>query len=112
MSDPVINDQPQVAAAATEAPPVEETTPTVAAADEGDKTVDSAAAADAQNGEEKKSENMLKTTTQANPKDFKKNRKYDPTSQPVTDDPVKIRGQVCQTHPPKGTRPFVRASRD
>ncbi|KAK4155812.1 hypothetical protein C8A00DRAFT_13190 [Chaetomidium leptoderma] len=90
MSDAVINEQPEVAVAATEATevqPVEEATPAVAAADEGDKKTDVA--------DDKKAESMpLKTTTHSNHKDFKKNRKYDPTTQPVTDDPEKIRGQV------------------
>lgn len=72
MSDAVINEQPEVAA-------VEETTPAVAATEESDSAV--------------------KTTTQPDHKDFKKNRKYDPTSQPVSDDPVKIRGQVCHRPP-------------
>lgn len=90
MSDAVINEQPEVAVATTEATevqPVEEATPAVATADESDKKTDVA--------DDKKAENMSKTTTHSNHRDFKKNRKYDPTTQPVTDDPEKIRGQVC-----------------
>ena len=72
MSDAVINEQPEVAA-------VEETTPAVAATEETDSAV--------------------QATTEPEHKDFKKNRKYDPTTQPVSDDPVKIRGQVCHRPP-------------
>ncbi len=71
MSDAVINEQPEVAA-------VEETTPAVAT---------------------EESDSAVKTTTEPEHKDFKKNRKYDPTTQPVSDDPVKIRGQVCHRPP-------------
>ncbi len=77
MSDAVTKEQPEVAAAAPEAQPVEETTTAVAAVEKADST--------------------SKTTAQFDHKDFKKNRKYDPTTQPVSDDPVKIRGQV--SHP-------------
>lgn len=101
-----MKDQPGVAAAAAEAQPVaetapavataEEATPAAATADESEKKAD--AVPEAQNGEEKKSSEVLKTTARIDHKDFKKNRKYDPSSQPVTDDPIKIRGQVCYPH--------------
>ncbi|KAK4103675.1 hypothetical protein N658DRAFT_505338 [Parathielavia hyrcaniae] len=92
MSDAVTKDQPEAATAAAEAQPVEETTPAVAAAEASDEKTE--AVADAENGEETKTDALLKTTAQANHKDYKKNRKYDPTTQPVTNDPVKIRAQV------------------
>ncbi|KAK4126206.1 hypothetical protein N657DRAFT_567968 [Parathielavia appendiculata] len=92
MSDAVMKDQREVTTAAAEPQPVEETTPAVAAADESDKKTEGVA--DTENGEDKKSDSILKTTAQANHKDYKKNRKYDPTTQPVTDDPSKIRAQV------------------
>lgn len=94
-----MQEQPEVAAAAPEVQAVEETTPAVAATEESDKKMD--VEEEAQNGE-KTADNIVKTTAQADHKDFKKNRKYDPSTQPVSDDPVKIRGQVC--HPP-GPRP-------
>jgi lupus La protein len=98
MSDALMKDQPEVATAAAEAQPVEETTATVATTEEGDKKTD--AVADAENGGDKTAANILKTTARADHKDFKKNRKYDPTTQPVTDDPVKIRAQVrCSSVP-------------
>jgi lupus La protein len=98
MSDALMKDQPEVATAAAEAQPVEETTATVATTEEGEKKTD--AVADAENGGDKTAANILKTNARADHKDFKKNRKYDPTTQPVTDDPVKIRAQVrCSSVP-------------
>ena len=82
MSNSAQNEQPDAAVAATEAQPVDETT-AVAPAAEG----------------EEKTDNMLKTTTEPDHKDFKKNRKYDATSQPVSDDPAKIRAQVSHALP-------------
>ncbi|KAK3906280.1 hypothetical protein C8A05DRAFT_40882 [Staphylotrichum tortipilum] len=78
MSNSAQNEQPDAAVAASEAQPVDETTTAVAPVAEGEETAD----------------NMLKTTVQPDHKDFKKNRKYDPTTQPVSDDPAKIRAQV------------------
>ena len=116
MSDATMKDQPEVAAPAAEVQPVEETAsaaapveestsaagpaeenaPAAAASEETDnKATD---ASEAQNGEEKKAAGVQKTGDRPNPRDFKKNRKYDPSTQPVTDDPVKIRGQVCSQH--------------
>ncbi|KAL2142738.1 hypothetical protein VTI28DRAFT_755 [Corynascus sepedonium] len=92
MSDAVMKDQTEVAAPAAEAQPVQGTAPAAATTDESDKKTD--AVEQAQNDEEKKAANVLKTTAKINHKDFKKNRKYDPTTQPVTDDPAKIRAQV------------------
>ncbi|KAK4043427.1 hypothetical protein C8A01DRAFT_13042 [Parachaetomium inaequale] len=93
MSDAVMKEQPEVAAAAAaEAQPVEETAPAVTTTDESDKKMD--VVDEAQNGDEKNAQKILKTTAKINHSDFRKNRKYDPTTQPVSDDPVKIRGQV------------------
>ncbi|KAL2131646.1 hypothetical protein VTI74DRAFT_4773 [Chaetomium olivicolor] len=92
MSDVAMKEQPEVAAAPAEAQPAQEAVPAVATNDEADKKTD--AAAETQNGDDKKAATILKTTAQADTKDFKKNRKYDPSTQPVTDDPVKIRAQV------------------
>jgi lupus La protein len=103
MSDAAIKDQPGVAVAATEAQPVAETTPAVATVDESEKEAD--AVPEAQNGDEKKSTDVLKTTARIDHKDHKKNRKYDPSTQPVTDDPIKIRGQVCYPHRKPSSHP-------
>ncbi|KAH6631786.1 hypothetical protein F5144DRAFT_231836 [Chaetomium tenue] len=86
MSDAAIKEQPEVATAAAEVQPMEET---ATAVEKSDDSVQ-----DAKNGEDKKAEGILKTTARINHKDFKQNRKYDPTTQPVSDDPVKIRAQV------------------
>ncbi len=77
MSNSAQNEQPEAAVAAPDAQPVDETTA------EGEETAN----------------NMLKTTTQPDHKDFKKNRKYDATTQPVSDDPAKIRAQVSRAPP-------------
>jgi lupus La protein len=98
MSDAVVKDQPEVAAEATEVQAAQDATPVVENTDEtADKQTD--AAAEGQNGVVKAPENMLKTTAKPDPKDHRRNRKYDPTTQPVTDDPVKIRNQVSS--PPR-----------
>ncbi|KAK4146825.1 uncharacterized protein C8A04DRAFT_25402 [Dichotomopilus funicola] len=93
MSDAVVNEQPEVATTAPAVQPVEEVAPTETA----ESTVDSEEKPEVEitveNGE-KKNGNILKTTRQINHSDFKKNRKYDPTSQPVSDDPAKIRAQA------------------
>ncbi|AEO55308.1 hypothetical protein MYCTH_2299001 [Thermothelomyces thermophilus ATCC 42464] len=92
MSDAAIKEQTEAAAPAAEAQPVQETAPAAATADEGDKKTD--AAGQTQNGAQKQAANILQTTAKPNHKDLKKNRKFDPTTQPITDDPVKIRAQV------------------
>ena len=89
MSDAAIKEQTEAATAAAEVQPVEETAAAVEKSDDGVQ--------DTKNGEDKKAEKILKTTARINHKDFKQNRKYDPTTQPVSDDPVKIRAQVCDT---------------
>lgn len=94
--------------AADEAQPAQETAPAAETSEQNTEEADAAsqakngaadektdAAAEAQNGAEKKASDMLKTKGQIDRQDFKKNRKYDPSTQPVTDDPVKIRNQVC-----------------
>jgi lupus La protein len=91
MSDAAIKEQTEAATAAAEVQPVEETAAAVEKTDDGVENT--------KNGEEKKAEKILKTTARINHKDFKQNRKYDPTTQPVSDDPVKIRAQVCYTPP-------------
>lgn len=93
MADTTVQDQPEVAVPAVEAQPVQESTPAAANAD-NDTDKQTEVAAETQNG----TDNMLKTTTQPDHKNFRKNRKYDPSTQPVTDDPIKIRGQVID-HP-------------
>jgi lupus La protein len=103
MSDAAIKDQPGVAVAATEAQPVAETTPAVATVDESEKEAD--AVPEAQNGDDK-SADVLKTTARIDHKDHKKNRKYDPSTQPVTDDPIKIRGQVCDPRQKPTSHPY------
>lgn len=50
--------------------------------------------AQAVKAEEAKAAALLKTTAKIDRTDFKNNRKYDPSTQPVTDDPDKIRAQV------------------
>lgn len=90
MSDAAIKDQPEVAVAATEAPSAQEATPAAAATEQTDEKM-ADAPVEAQNDTEKSAET---TEAQVDRKEFKKNRKYDPSTQPVTDDPVKIRNQV------------------
>ncbi|KAL2159953.1 hypothetical protein VTH06DRAFT_2086 [Thermothelomyces fergusii] len=92
MSDAAVKEQQTGAAApAAETQPVREAAPATATADEGDKKAD--AAGQTQNGVQKQEPNILQTTAKPS-KDIKKNRKFDPTTQPITDDPVKIRAQV------------------
>lgn len=103
MSDAVVNEQPEVATTAHAVQPLEEVAPTETAEStvDGEEKPDAETAVeneDNKNGENKNG-NMLKTTRQINHRDFKKNRKYDPTTQPVSDDPAKIRAQVCSTIP-------------
>ncbi len=101
MSDATVQEQ-----VAAPAPVAEETAPAV----EAEKTDVTAAAentaekkpeetSDAQtNSEEKVEEKQNGEAT--NGAEFKTNRKYDPSTLPVTDDPVKIRSQVCcSPHP-------------
>lgn len=76
----VENVQTEVQTETVEAP-VAEAAP---AAEEAPKTED------ASKEEEKKPE----ATKSIDRADYKNNRKYDPSTQPVTDDPVKIRNQV------------------
>lgn len=76
----VENVQTDVQTEAVEAP-VAETAP---AAEEAPKTEDVSK-------EEEKKPEATKSIDRA---DFKNNRKYDPSTQPVTDDPNKIRNQV------------------
>lgn len=102
MSDAAIKEQTEAVTAAAEVQPVEETATAVEKADDGVQ--------DAKNGEDKKAEGILKTTARINHKDFKQNRKYDPTTQPVSDDPVKIRAQVC--HAPQQQEFFARPRSD
>ncbi|KAL1842900.1 hypothetical protein VTJ49DRAFT_3917 [Mycothermus thermophilus] len=102
MADTVTKDQVEAAPAVAEAQPVEATAP--APADEtpkaeeaqngADKKADEATKTEVENGEQKKAANGGKPTARPDPSDFKKNRKYDPTTQPISDDPVKIRNQV------------------
>ncbi|KAK3307063.1 uncharacterized protein B0T15DRAFT_529086 [Chaetomium strumarium] len=87
----------------SQAQPAQETNPVVATSDEktdaaaktengaGEAQTDTVA--DAQSGVGK-ADDMVKTSSHSDQKTFKKNRKYDPSTQPVTDDPVKIRAQV------------------
>lgn len=109
MSDAAVKDQTQAAPAtgasetqaAQESPSAAETTEqngekteaTSQAQNGADEETD--AAPEGQNGADHKAGGMLKTTGQIDRQNFKKNRKYDPNTQPVTDDPVKIRNQVC-----------------
>ncbi|KAK4236975.1 hypothetical protein C8A03DRAFT_35088 [Achaetomium macrosporum] len=99
MSNAVTEDVPQ-------AQPAHDTTPVVATSDESDKKTDAVtetqngvgeaqtdAVADAQSGADS-ADKVVKSSSQSDQKSFKKNRKYDPSTQPVTDDPVKIRAQV------------------
>jgi lupus La protein len=79
MSDAVTKEQPEVAAAAPEAQAVEETSPAAATTEE--------------------IASSSKTASKPDSRESKKNRKYDPTTQPVSDDPIKIRGQVCHPMP-------------
>ncbi|KAF4963460.1 hypothetical protein FZEAL_10933, partial [Fusarium zealandicum] len=44
--------------------------------------------------EEKKDSNILKTTAQVDRENYRNNRKFDPTTREVTDDPEAIRKQV------------------
>lgn len=76
----VENVQTEVQTEAVEAPVAE----AALAAEEAPKTED------ASKEEEKKPE----ATKSIDRADFKNNRKLDPSTQPVTDDPVKIRNQV------------------
>ncbi|KAL2267615.1 hypothetical protein VTJ83DRAFT_4892 [Remersonia thermophila] len=86
MADTVTKDQVEAAPAVAEAQPAEATAP--APADEAPKPEE------AQNGADHKAANGDKPAARSDPRDFKKNRKYDPTTQPISDDPVKIRNQV------------------
>lgn len=97
MSDAATKEQTEAAAPAPEVQPAQEAAPAAATADEGDKKAD--AAGQAQNGNQKHAPNILQTTAKPS-KDIKKNRKFDPTTQPITDDPVKIRAQVCSAAGP------------
>ncbi|KAK3323448.1 hypothetical protein B0T19DRAFT_442950 [Cercophora scortea] len=49
---------------------------------------------DQKNGGDSEKKALLKTTATINREDYKKNRKYDPSVLPETDDPTKIRAQV------------------
>lgn len=100
MSDAAIKDQPEVAVAAAEAQTTQETAPAVATTEQSDAKV-TEAAPPAENGADKTTETTAEQKAQVDRKDFKKNRKYDPSTQPVTDDPVKIRNQVIL--PPNDT---------
>ncbi|KAK4640306.1 hypothetical protein QC761_605860 [Podospora bellae-mahoneyi] len=102
MSDAAVN-QPEVAAAATETPAVEQTTAApVAEVEMADAAPTEAAAEKSEEKAEEKTEEqtgatkplpMLKTTAKIDT-NYKNNRKYDPSTQEVTDDPVQIRAQV------------------
>ncbi|KAK4134327.1 hypothetical protein BT67DRAFT_403418 [Trichocladium antarcticum] len=93
MSDAAIKDQPEVAVAAAEAQTTQETAPAAATTEQSVAKM-TEAAPQAENGADKTTETTAEQKAQADRKDFKKNRKYDPSTQPVTDDPVKIRNQV------------------
>lgn len=93
MSDAAVN-QPEVAVEQTTAAPVAEVemadaAPTEAAAE---KSEEKAEKTEEQTGATKPLP-MLKTTAKIDT-NYKNNRKYDPSTQEVTDDPVQIRAQV------------------
>lgn len=100
MRDAAVN-QPEVAA--TETPAVEQTTAApVAEVEMADAVPTEAAAEKSEEKAEEKTEEqtgatkplpMLKTTAKIDT-NYKNNRKYDPSTQEVTDDPVQIRAQV------------------
>ncbi|GAB1318913.1 RNA-binding La domain protein [Madurella fahalii] len=110
MSEAAVKDQPQAAPAAAattnEAQPVQESTSAAETTEQNGEKTEAAsrdqngadkktdAASKGQNGADQTAGGMLKTRGQIDRQDFKKNRKYDPSTQPVTDDPVKIRNQV------------------
>jgi lupus La protein len=103
MSDAVTEDVPG-------AQPAQEMTPVAATSDEntdtgaetqnGAEEAQTDAVTDAQSGTGKP-DDVVKTSSNSDQKTYTKNRKYDPSTQPVTDDPVKIRAQVFPPpHPP------------
>ncbi|KAL2120756.1 hypothetical protein VTJ04DRAFT_4783 [Mycothermus thermophilus] len=105
MADTVTKDQTEVAPATAEAQPVDATSAAPTASTEeapkteetrngAEKKADDATKTEAPKTEEKKPANGAKSSARVDPREFKKNRKYDPTTQPITDDPVKIRSQV------------------
>lgn len=99
MTDTAVKDQPEVAApVAAEAKPAQEANTATGTTTEqsGGKKADGASEAPngAEKSAEKKADAAPQTKGQVDRKDIKKNRKYDPSTQPVTDDPVKIRTQV------------------
>ncbi|KAK0715800.1 hypothetical protein B0H67DRAFT_250815 [Lasiosphaeris hirsuta] len=85
MSDTSVNGQAEAAVSVAEVPAVEDKTAKMTDADnaESDEKAQVAKAAV-----------LLKTTAKIDRTDYKNNRKYDPSTQPVTDDPDKIRAQV------------------
>jgi len=86
-SQPAVVDTPMAATTETESKPeaVKTTADTTTAAEQTDK---------AQNGAANSLAPMLKTTAQINRENIKANRKFDPSTLEITDDPVKIRTQV------------------
>lgn len=98
----VVESQPTVAditmAGTTETDSKPEAVEAVAAAADAttaaDSTKDAEQTEKAQNGEATGLAPMLKTTAQINRDNLKANRKFDPSTLEVTDDPVKIRTQV------------------
>lgn len=86
-SQPAVVDTPMAATTETESKPeaVKATADTTTAAEQTDK---------AQNGAANSLAPMLKTTAQINRENIKANRKFDPSTLEITDDPVKIRTQV------------------
>jgi len=93
MSDVATKEQPEVAAAAQETQTAQETAPSAPATE----TAEAKETTEPQNGAaaaETKDEKASEQKPQTGRKEFKKNKKFDPTTMPVTDDPVKIRAQV------------------
>jgi lupus La protein len=81
---------PQVEDKPTEAAPAEETKAEETATETATETEAETKDTDA-NGDKP---NVLKTTARSD-KDARNNRKFDPSTREVTDDPVAIRKQVC-----------------
>ncbi|KAL2023042.1 hypothetical protein VTK56DRAFT_3952 [Thermocarpiscus australiensis] len=100
MSDAAVKDQPEMAAAAVEAQPTQESDAAAAStsAEQSDMKTDAVEQTkektDAPSEERNGADNKTGTVQKTNRHDHKKNKKYDPSTQPVTDDPVKIRSQV------------------
>jgi len=90
MSDVATKEQPEVAAAA------QETTPSAPATESAEAKETTNEAQNGVTAAETKDEKAAEQKSQAGRKEFKKNKKFDPTTMPVTDDPIKIRAQVRQ----------------